>query len=159
MVELMSATSDHHLAQAKALFIEYAESLDFELCCQNFDKELETLPGDYQPPDGRLLLATDQGDTAGCVALRKIENRVCEMKRLYVRPSHRQRGIGNMLCDAVVKEARHAGYESMRLDTIPKMRAAIAMYESAGFRNIEPYCHNPIPGALYMELDLRERRE
>jgi len=143
------------IAQARELFLEYAQSLGFSLCFQNFDKELANLPGDYSPPDGRLLLADYDAQLAGCVALRKLEDRICEMKRLYLRPDFRGKRLGRRLADRIIEEARQIGYQRMRLDTVePAMKDAVAMYRRIGFREIAPYCTNPMAGALYMELVL-----
>ena len=143
------------IAQARELFLEYAQSLGFSLCFQNFDKELANLPGDYSPPDGRLLLAEYDAQLAGCVALRKLEDRICEMKRLYLRPDFRGKRLGRRLADRIIEEARQIGYQRMRLDTVePAMKDAVAMYRRIGFREIAPYCTNPMAGALYMELVL-----
>lgn len=145
--------SPTQVSQARQLFLEYAQSLGFSLCFQNFDKELANLPGDYAPPDGRLLLAELEGQVAGCVALHKLESGICEMKRLYLRPQFREKGLGRALADRIIAEARQMGYQRMRLDTVePVMRDAVAMYRRIGFREIAPYCNNPIAGALYMEL-------
>ena len=147
--------SREQAAEVRELFLEYARSLTFDLCFQSFDKELAGLPGDYAPPGGRLLLAIFDGQTAGCVALHKIENHVCEMKRLYVRPQFRGKGLGKALAERIIHEAREIGYKKLRLDTVePVMRAAVAMYRQLGFQEIEPYRANPIEGALYMELQL-----
>lgn len=154
-IELIQAASPQHVAQARELFLEYAASLGFSLCFQGFDEELQTLPGAYAPPGGRLLLAHHAGQVAGCVALRRLESHVCEMKRLYVRPGYRGKGVGRMLVDRVIAEARRIGYERMRLDTIESsMQDAIALYRHRGFREIPPYRENPIAGALYLELVL-----
>ena len=149
------AESPTQIARARELFIEYAQSLGFSLCFQNFDRELADLPGGYAPPEGRLLLAEYESQLAGCVALHKLEPGVCEMKRLYLRPHFRGKGLGRVLADHIIAEARHIGYQSMRLDTVePVMKDAVAMYRRLGFREIDPYCTNPIAGALYMELSL-----
>ena len=149
------AESPDQIAQARELFLEYAQSLGFSLCFQNFDKELADLPGDYAPPDGRLLLAEFEGQVAGCVALHKLGDSICEMKRLYLRPQFRGRGLGRAIADRIIAEARTTGYQRMRLDTVePVMKDAVAMYRRIGFREIAPYCKNPIAGALYMELEL-----
>ncbi|HEY3616355.1 MAG TPA: GNAT family N-acetyltransferase [Candidatus Sulfotelmatobacter sp.] len=149
------AESPQQIAAARELFLEYAQSLGFSLCFQSFDKELAGLPGDYAPPEGRLLLATYQDQLAGCVALHPLGPQVCEMKRLYLRPQFRGKGLGRALVDQIIAEARQIGYQSIRLDTVePRMKDAVAMYRKLGFHEIAPYCSNPIAGALYMELDL-----
>jgi len=152
---LSQAESARQIAQARELFLEYASSLGFSLCFQNFDKELAGLPGDYVPPEGRLLLAQYEDQLAGCVALHRLGAGVCEMKRLYLRPCFRGNGLGRALADRIIAEARQVGYRSMRLDTVePMMKDAVAMYRRLGFKEIAPYCTNPIAGALYMELEL-----
>lgn len=153
--EILNAESPGQIAQARELLLEYARSLGFSLCFQNFDQELANLPGDYAPPDGRLLLAQYEGQPAGCVALHKLSPEICEMKRLYVRSQFRGKGLGRALADRIIAEARQIGYQRMRLDTVePVMKDAVAMYRRLGFREIAPYCQNPIAGALYMELEL-----
>lgn len=152
---LAQAETSTQIAQARELFLEYAKSLGFSLCFQNFDQELAGLPGDYTPPEGRLLLAEYEGQLAGCVALHKLEPGVCEMKRLYLRSQFRGKGLGRALAEHGITEARHIGYRQMRLDTVePVMRDAVAMYRRIGFKEIAPYRANPIVGALYMELQL-----
>jgi ribosomal protein S18 acetylase RimI-like enzyme len=147
------AGSPAQITQARELFLEYARSLGFSLCFQNFDKELANLPGDYAPPEGRLLLAEYEGHVAGCVALHKLEPGICEMKRLYLRPQFRGKRLGRILADRIIAEARQIGYQRMRLDTVePVMKDAVAMYRKIGFKEVAPYCKNPIAGALYMEL-------
>ena len=129
--------------------------LGIDLCFQNFDKELAELPGEYVPPTGRLFLAIEEDNAAGCVALRKIGDGICEMKRLYVRPEFRGTGLGRTLTETIIQAAREIGYGRMRLDTLPgKMDRAIAMYRSLGFKDIEPYYDNPVEGAAFMELEL-----
>lgn len=152
---LFQAESPTHIAQARNLFLEYAQSLGFSLCFQDFDKELANLPGDYAPPEGRLLLAEYEGQLAACVALHKLDAGVCEMKRLYLRPQFRGKGLGRVLADRIIAEARHIGYHRMRLDTVePVMKDAVAMYRRIGFKEIAAYRPNPNPGTLYMELEL-----
>jgi putative acetyltransferase len=150
---LAQAESPARIAQARELFLEYAKSLGFSLCFQNFEKELADLPGDYAPPEGRLLLAEYESQLAGCVALHKLGDGICEMKRLYLRPQFRGKGVGRLLADRIIAEARQAGYRHMRLDTVePVMKDAVAMYRKIGFREIAPYRANPMAGTLYMEL-------
>ena len=149
------AKSPAQIAQARELFVEYAQALGFSLCFQNFDQELAGLPGDYAPPGGRLLLAEYRGQLAGCVALHQLGPGICEMKRLYLRPQFRGKGLGRVLAEIVIAEGRAMGCRQMRLDTVePVMPNAVAMYRRLGFKEIEPYCPNPIDGALYMELEL-----
>ena len=149
------AESPAQIAQARELFLEYAQSLGFSLCFQNFDQELAGLPGDYAPPEGRLLLAEYEGLLAGCVALHKLEPGICEMKRLYLRPQFRGKSLGRLLAERIIAEARQIGYRRMRLDTVePVMKDAVAMYRKLGFKEIGSYRPNPMAGALYMELRL-----
>jgi putative acetyltransferase len=151
----LQVESPSQVAQARELFREYAQSLGVNLCFQNFEQELAGLPGHYAPPDGRLLLAEYEGQLAGCVALHKWETGICEMKRLYLRPSFRGRRLGRVLAETIIAEARNLGYQRMRLDTIePLMKDAVEMYRKLGFREIAPYRPNPIAGAMYMELQL-----
>jgi putative acetyltransferase len=149
------ARTPAQIAQIRELFLEYASSLGFSLCFQNFDQELAGLPGDYAPPDGRLLLALYEGELAGCVALHKLETEICEMKRLYLRPKFRGKSLGRVLAENIMSEARRIGYKRMRLDTVePVMKDAVAMYRGFGFKEIAAYRANPMPGTLYMELEL-----
>ena len=154
-LKLTQAESPEQMAHARELFLEYAQSLGFSLCFQNFDAELAGLPGHYAPPEGRLLLVEYDGQLAGCVALHKLESGICEMKRLYLRPRFRGKGLGRVLAERVIAEARQIGYQRMRLDTVePVMKDAVALYRKLGFTEIAPYCPNPIAGAMYMELEL-----
>lgn len=142
------------LAEARLLLREYAKALGVDLCFQGFDRELAELPGAYAPPRGRFLLAGPPGAALGCVALRPLGRDVCEMKRLYVRPSARGDGLGRHLALAIFAVAREIGYERMRLDTLPQMGPAIALYRSLGFVEIAPYTDNPVQGAMFLELSL-----
>jgi ribosomal protein S18 acetylase RimI-like enzyme len=154
-LHILPAESHTQLAQVRELFLEYAQSLGFSLCFQSFDAELAGLPGDYAPPEGRLLLAHYENQVAGCVALHKLEPGICEMKRLYLRPQFRGKGLGRALADQIIAEARQIGYQRIRLDTVePVMKDAVEMYRKIGFREIASYRLNPIAGALYMELQL-----
>ena len=154
-VELVEAASPEQIEQARALFLEYAESLSFSLCFQSFDEELKSLPGAYTPPGGRLLLANYHSQLAGCIALRPLEPTICEMKRLYVRPAFRGKGVGRLLVDRIIAEARVIGYQSMRLDTVvQEMQDGVALYRRRGFREIPPYRTNPVGGVIYLELAL-----
>ena len=139
----------------RQLFLEYQKALGVDLCFQGFDEELKTLPGKYARPKGRLLLAEDNGSILGVVALRPLEGGDCEMKRLYVRPAGRGRGVGRLLAARLIEEARGEGYSRMLLDTLPSMAEAQALYRSLGFAEIGAYTHNPIGGTLYMALTLR----
>ncbi|MGZ7031127.1 MAG: GNAT family N-acetyltransferase [Thermoanaerobaculia bacterium] len=150
MHAIVSATTPDDVAAVAALFREYAASLGVDLGFQHFEEELAAMPGDYAPPRGRLLLARD----LGCVALRPFSADVCEMTRLYVRPAGRGSGLGRLLAERIIEEARTIGYRAMRLDTLPMMATARAMYVSFGFREIAPYRFNPIEGTKYFELEL-----
>ena len=146
---------EEDVKQARALFREYEAWLGLDLCFQNFEKELAELPGAYAPPTGRLLLAYEDDELAGCIALRKLSDGVCEMKRLFLRPQFHGKGRGRELAERIIYDAREASYERMRLDTLPQqMGKAIALYRSLGFKEIEPYYTNPVSGALFMELEL-----
>jgi len=142
------------LPAIKGLFQEYAESLDFELDFQDFREELAALPGKYAPPLGSILVAREDGETVGCVAVRPLGEQICEMKRLYVKPAHRGRKVGRQLALAIIEEAKRLGYKAMRLDTVVAMKEASALYKALGFQPIDAYCYNPLPGAMYFELKL-----
>lgn len=151
----MQAKTSSQIADVRTLFNEYAESLGFSLCFQSFNEELAGLPWEYAAPSGRLLLATSDAIAAGCVALHRLENNICEMKRLYVRPQFRGTGLGKRLAEEIIAQARQIGYARMRLDTVVSvMGRAVELYRDLGFREIPPYRENPIPSALYMELEL-----
>ncbi len=155
MIEIIRAHEGPFLSQVRILFEEYAASLPISLDFQDFASELDSLPGEYAPPAGCLLIATVDEGVAGCVALRRFTDGICEMKRLYVRPAYRGSKIGRALAAAVIEEGRTIGYAAMRLDTLASMTPARALYASFGFAEIAPYRYNPIQGARYMELDLK----
>ena len=158
MITIRQVEGDEDVKQARELFREYEAWLGLDLCFQNFEKELAELPGAYAPPTGRLLLAYENDQLAGCVALRKLSDGVCEMKRLFLRPAFHGQGRGRLLAQRIMDEARRAGYKRMRLDTLPEqMGKAIALYYSLGFREIEPYYDNPVAGAIFLERDLKQR--
>ena len=154
MIRIIQATAGDQLAIARNLFKNYAASLDFDLDFQNFEQELNDLPGDYAPPLGQILIARLRDETAGCVALRKFDQSCCEMKRLYVRPEFRALGVGRALAEAIIVQARDAGYAAMRLDTVPSMGTARTLYKTLGFKEIPPYRFNPVEGTVYLELKL-----
>ena len=155
VARIRGAAGEADFAIARELFLEYAASLGIDLEFQDFGHEVASLPGAYAPPEGCLLLAEIEGAPCGCVALRRLSAGVCEMKRLYVRPAARGGGVGRALALAVIGEARQRGYSSMRLDTLPSMTGAMRLYRDLGFREIEPYRHNPVEGARFFELDLQ----
>ena len=158
-MKLKQVESVGEVQQARGLFEEYAAWLGFSLCFQNFDKELAELPGDYAPPNGSLLLAVENDAVAGCVALRKIGEGIGEMKRLYVRPEFRGKGLGRKLTETIIEAASDLGYQRLRLDTLPgKMDQAIAMYRSLGFKDIDRYYNNPYEAAAFLELFLKQER-
>jgi ribosomal protein S18 acetylase RimI-like enzyme len=157
MLQITSVESPQDLEAIRELFVEYAAALGIDLSFQNFDQELAELPGEYAPPAGRLLLAIVDHQIAGCVALRKITDEICEMKRLYVRAAFRGQAIGKQLAMAVIAEAQTIGYRCMRLDTLPAMQPAMRLYESLGFKDIAPYRYNPIVGSRFLELTLNRR--
>jgi len=154
-VHLVRAVTPHDWAEARRLIEEYAASLGVDLCFQNFDEEIEHLSVHYGPPRGALLLARLDHDAVGCVGLRAHDEDTGEIKRLYVAPSARGRDLGRTLANAIVAMARQRGYQRLVLDTLPTMQAAQALYASLGFKPIEPYRYNPVPGTVFMELDLR----
>ena len=157
-IELVSADTPARIAAARVIFREYAQSLDIDLCFQNFEAELVGLPGDYAPPSGRLLLALVDGELAGCGGLRGLAEcdhaDACEMKRLFVRPAFRRFGLGRMLAQQLLDDARQIGYSAMLLDTLDEMEAARELYAALGFEEVAPYYYNPIAGAHYLKADL-----
>jgi ribosomal protein S18 acetylase RimI-like enzyme len=154
MARIGPVNGEGELAEVRALFREYADALGVDLGFQGFEAELAALPGDYAPPGGRLLIAREGRRAVGCAALRPLGPDVCEAKRLYVRPQARRTGLGRRLTDALIAEARAIGYARLRLDTLPAMTEAIALYRSLGFRVITPYRYNPVEGTLFLEKDL-----
>jgi len=152
MIELV--TEGSLLEQVRGVFREYQSLLGFDLCFQNFEEELSTLPGKYAPPEGRLYAAVVEGKVFGCIALRTLEEGKCEMKRFYVRPQFRGRNIGRLLAEKLIEEARAIGYGQIVLDTVPSQQTAQALYDALGFYEIEPYCFNPVEGTRYLALDL-----
>lgn len=155
MYEIIQVTTKAHINESKTLFLEYSNWLGELFCFQGFDEELAALPGKYAPPEGRLYLVISRGAPAGCIAMRKIADGICEMKRLYLRPGARGLGIGKKLVELVISDAKNIGYNKMRLDTLPdKMKEAQKLYKSTGFYEIKPYYNNPIEGVVYMELEL-----
>ena len=154
MIRIINAQTEDHYQKVRNLFRQYADSLDFDLEFQGFSEELATIPGKYAIPEGCILLAEDSGQFVGCVALRPLEDKICEMKRLFVRSDYRGRGIGRMLACSVIDKAREIGYEKMRLDTVATMKEARTLYYSLEFRNIKAYRYNPIDDSSYMELEL-----
>lgn len=157
-IEFITPETPEELDATRLVFCEYAEQLGIDLCFQNFDAELASLPGDYSAPRGALLLVLVDGDIAGCCALRPLDNvdysDACEMKRLYVRKAFRRFGLGRQLAEKVLDAARMAGYHSLVLDTLSDMESARALYEDLGFEEIPPYYHNPIAGAHYLKVNL-----
>jgi ribosomal protein S18 acetylase RimI-like enzyme len=154
MVQIISAQTAEHFRHARQLFVQYVEGLGFDLEFQGFSQELASLPGAYIPPHGCILLAELDGKFVGCVGLRPLEGKICEMKRLYVMPAYRGRDIGRTLACSAILKAREIGYEKMRLDTNESMKEAKGLYLSLNFRTIEAYCYNPLENPSYMELEL-----
>ena len=153
-MNLVQAQAASDIDTARTLFREYQRFLDVDLCFQDFEEELATLPGRYAPPRGRLLLALDGPRAAGCVALRPLDDSICEMKRLFVRPGYRGRGLGRILATRIVDEAAALGYATMRLDTLEGLEGAMRLYTSMGFQRRAPYYANPLPGVVYWERTL-----
>jgi len=154
MTQIQVADLPRDLNEVRRLFREYADSLSTDLGFQDFEAELAGLPGKYEPPRGRLLLAWSGTEAVGCVALRPLDRDTCEMKRLYVRPKLRGQRLGRRLAERICEEACAAGYSRICLDTLPTMGEAIKLYSALGFKPIEPYVYNPIPGAIFLAREL-----
>lgn len=154
MTQIVHAINAPQIVQARALLIEYEASVDFKECFVNFEREVEQLPGEYASPRGRLLLAVCDAEVAGCVALKPVDDRICEMKRLFARPQFRRRGIGRSLTETVIDEARRIGYARLRLDSLASMKEALALYRSLGFKQTTPYLDSPHDDEVFMELEL-----
>lgn len=155
IIEIKPIDSQETINLAKEILIEYEDAIGVDLSFQNFQGEVMGLPGKYAPPSGSFLLAFINGQLAGCVALRKNMEKVCELKRLYVRKEFRAHKLGEMLVEEVIEEAKRLGYDRIRLDTLPTMKAAQKLYEKFGFQDIEPYIYHPMEGTRYMELSLK----
>lgn len=153
-IEIISVRNKIHIENIKNLFREYQQFLGVDLSFQGFEIELLNLPGEYSPPNGELLLAKYKGEIAGCVGLRKLDDNICEMKRLYVRPFARGYGVGRKLAVSIINIATERQYSLMRLDTLATLKQAMKLYESLGFRIIKPYYHNPLSNVVYWEKDL-----
>jgi putative acetyltransferase len=155
-IQIIEAITDSDYNTAKELFLEYASELEFDLCFQNFEEELKQLKKQYGKPAGILYLIKYKNNFAGCAGVRKFSEGICELKRMYLKDSLRGKGAGRLLLNRAFEGALELGYRIMRLDTLPRMKAAIAMYEKTGFKEIEPYRLNPVEGAKYYEKDLNE---
>jgi putative acetyltransferase len=152
--ELSPANSSDDFTIARALFLEYRTELNVDLCFQSFTAELDNLPALYAPPTGRLIIARVDGKIAGCVAVKKIDTEICEMKRLYVKPEFRGKKVGIALVKRIIEIARELDYKIMRLDTLTTLERAVSIYRRIGFNTISPYYHNPLPNVLFFEKSL-----
>jgi len=155
-MRIKQAQTATELGDVRSLFRQYEAFLNVDLCFQRFEEELASLPGKYAPPSGALLIGLDADRPVGCVALRKLETRACEMKRLFVKPEARGAGLGRQLAQEIIGVAQQLGYSLMRLDTLERLKEAMRLYETLGFRRTEPYYENPLPGVVYWELQLRQ---
>ena len=156
MIKIVEANTKELIERAKELIREYAQSLEFVLEFQDFDKKMEDFPGQYVSPRGCLFIALNEDQPIGCVAFRNLEQGVCEMKRLYVKPDFRGQKAGKLLAEVVIKTAKVMGYNYIRLDTVPSMKQANMLYNALGFKQIAPYRFNPIEGATFFELNLKK---
>lgn len=156
MIEIYYPDNNDDIASVRALFIEYAASLNLDLSYQGFEKELEELPGCYAPPSGYLLIAKAGHIAAGCVAIRKIDEHCCEMKRLYIPPQYRGQKIGKQMVIAIINKAKELDYRTLKLDTRRSMKEAVNLYESLGFRETGAYEYSPVDDAVFFELILKE---
>ncbi len=154
VVRVAQARTRSQLSSAEELIKEYAASLGIDLSFQNFEREMAEFPGAYSRPDGRIIIAIEGRDAVGVVGIRKLSGKTCELKRMYVRPEFRGMGIGRMLANKAIEEARGIGYRRMRLDTLSRLKEATSLYESLGFEKVGPYTVNPNEDAVYLELDL-----
>jgi len=157
-MKIIRAQAPGEIEEVRRLFREYETFLGVDLCFQSFEEELAGLPGKYAPPDGALLIAVDGHEVAGCVAFKRLAAGVCEMKRLFVRPEYRGQGLGRMLAERIIDEAEQLGYPLMWLDSFTRLKEAMGLYESLGFKRRKPYYHNPLPGVVYLELELNPQR-
>lgn len=153
-MQIIEANSPQHFSLASDLFKEYQKFLNADLCFQGFEEELASLPGKYAKPIGSILLAKDGNDFVGCVAVRAIKGKTCEMKRLYVKPSAQGKSIGRLLAESIIRKARQLGYNKMQLDTLKRLESAISLYSKLGFKEIKPYYANPLDDVVYWELEL-----
>jgi GNAT superfamily N-acetyltransferase len=154
MTDIRAARFPDDVQAVRSIFREYADGLGVDLCFQDFDSELTSLPGKYAAPGGRVFLAWEGGEVIGCVAMRPLGDDICEMKRLYVRASGRGQQLGRKLATLIVANAKEAGYRKMRLDTLPDMSTAQQIYASLGFVEIDAYVFNPVEGVIFLELSL-----
>lgn len=159
MITYRICKTEKDFEDAKDLFLEYAKSLNFGLCFQNFEEEISDLPAQYSEPTGCIILCCEEGKPSGCVGLRKFSEGLCEMKRLYLRKQSRGKGIGRILAEEIIEKAREFGYKKMQLDTIGTMKEAITLYKSMGFKEISPYRFNPLENVIYMELEIQNNPE